>query len=68
MKKSKDHKISIMLGKALREMALGLRLRPIMMIRFSPIKIETGKKIVERMKIKYPLKRDARGRMMKAGA
>ena len=38
---------------------------PIKMIKLSPEQIERGKQIIRRMKIKYPLKRDASGRMMK---
>ena len=41
------------------------RIRPIPMLKLSPAQIEKGKQILNRMKIKYPLRRDPGGRMMK---
>jgi len=66
------------IGETLKEMIEELKLKsnknflgyfpssqPIEMVKLSPQKIEEGRQIIERMKIKYPLKRDASGRMMK---
>jgi hypothetical protein len=57
------------LGKTLREMVGELKYgkppEPMEMVKLSPEWIARGKEIIKRLKIKYPLKKDKFGKMMK---
>lgn len=59
------------LGNALKRMVVELKTKgrevePVEMVKLSEKEISKGKEIIERLKTKYPLKRDAQGRMMKS--
>jgi len=62
--------ITLILGETLKEMVRELKshgrnLEPIKMVKLSPEQVVKGKEILERLNIKYPLKRDKFGRMCK---